>query len=304
MAGRGTRVWPYRRVTDASVKASGWVIDPDTLGERDVPDSLPDWDYQTDLKLRRRMLIDAAACRRTAGLDADTPLAVSVRWSAIPSLLRGAAAWVPLRDDVQEYIVDVGIAGERLGGVVRVETILVLAGESSQRPAVARLVGSDLWSDSIEIRLQGDAPLFPMALVPFSASGLPHKAAWFLEIGDDLHATAMGAIQLLINQEHATIVAALDRAGAPTDVDRVLLSALRSDIARTMLERALDNDAFNMSETFGKETLGAVLQGLMRTYMAGHLDDDLLEIRRIRANDAPLFAATVQAATEFLAVER
>ncbi|MFC4067009.1 hypothetical protein [Actinoplanes subglobosus] len=280
------------------------MIDPDTLGERGVPDSLPEWDYQTDLKLRRRLSIDAAACRSAVGLDTDTPLAVSVRWSVIPSLLRGAAAWVPLMDNVQEYVIDVEIAGERLGGVVRVETILVLAGEGPERPAVARLVGSDLWNDTIEIRLQGDAPLFPMALVPFSASGLPHKAAWFLEIGDDLHATAMGAIQLLINQEHAPIVAALGRVSTPTDLDRVILSAMRSDITRTMLERALENDAFNMSEKFGKETLGAVLQGLMRTYMACHVDDDLLDIRRIRANDAPLFAATVQAATDFLAIDR
>lgn len=300
MAARSTRAWPYRRIPDGPIKVSGWMIDSDTASEREVPTSLPDWDYQTDLRLRRKLSIDLEACREAAGLGAGLPLAISVRWNAVPSLLRGSAAWIPVQDDTTEYVIDVKIAGERLGGIVRLETMVVLAAEGPVRPAVAYLVGSDLWSESTEIRLQGNAPLFPLALIPFSASGLPHRAAWFLELGADLNATALGAVQLLINQEHPTIAAAIDRAGTPSEVDRTVLSTLRSDLARTMLERALDDEDFNMREQFGKDTLGAVLQGLMRTYMSNYLEDDLLEIRRIRANDAPLFAPIVQAATEFL----
>ncbi|NMO53841.1 hypothetical protein HH310_21990 [Actinoplanes sp. TBRC 11911] len=304
MAGRGNRAWPYRRVRGDLVKASPWTIDPDTDGEREVPDSLPDWDYQTDLRLRRRISLDSAACREVAGLPPDASLAISVRWNALPSLLRGSAAWLPLRDDSQEYLVDVEIEGERLGGIVNLETMLVLAAPDKPRPAVAHLVGSNLWNDQIEIRLQGNAPLFPIAQVPFSESSLPYKAAWFLELGADLNATALGAIQLLVNQEHPTIVAAVGRASSPNDVDRAVLSALRSDVVRTMLERALEDEAFDMTEVFEKDTLGAVLQGLMRTYMSSYMDDGLLEIRRIRASDPPMFATIVQAATDLLADER
>jgi hypothetical protein len=304
VAGRGTRAWPYRRARDEIVQASTWVVDPGTESEKNVPGSMPDWDYQTDLRLRRRVAIDPVACRTAVGLADGTPLAISVRWSAVPSLLRGSAAWVPLHNGIHEYLVDVDIEGERLGGVVRLETMVVLAASIEPQPAVAHLVGSNLWHDWVEIRLQGDAPLFPIALIPFSGSSLPPKAAWFLELGADLHATALGAIQLLVNQEHPRIVAAVGRAGSPTDVDGAVLSTLRSDIVRTMLERALGDEAFEMTENFGKDTLGAVLQGLMRTYMSAYLDDDLVEIRRIRANDPPLFATVVQAATELLADER
>ncbi len=304
MAGRGTRAWPYRRITGGLVKASAWTIDPHSDSAREAPNSLPDWDYQANLRLRRRLSIDLAASRESAGLPGDTAMAISVRWNAVPSLLRGSAAWVPLKDDVQDYVIDVDISGERLGGVVRLETLVVLAGEIEARPAVAHLIGSSLWSDAIEIRLQGDAPLFPIALIPFSSSSLPHRAAWFLELGPDLNATALGAIQLLVNQEHPMIVAAVKRAGSPNEVDRAVLSTLRSDVVRTMLERALGDEAFEMTETFEKDTLGAVLQGLMRTYMSNYLADDLLEIRRIRASDPPLFAAITQAATQLLADER
>ncbi|SNR99119.1 hypothetical protein [Actinoplanes regularis] len=265
--------------------------------------SLPDWDYQTRLRLRRRLAIDPAVCREAVGLGPDTALAISVRWNAVPSLLRGSAIWLPLRDDVHDYVIDVDIAGERLGGVVSLETLVVLAAPADPRPGTAHLVGSNLWSESTEIRLQGDAPLFPIALVPFSESSLPHRGAWFLEIGSDLHATALGAIQLLINQEHPSIVAAVGRAGSPNDIDRAVLSMLRTDITRTMLERALADEAFGMSEDFGKDSLGTVLQGLMRFYMSSHLDDGLVELRRIRENDLPLFATLVQGATELLAAE-
>jgi hypothetical protein len=279
-------------------------MDPDSIDEREAPSSLPDWDYHTNLRLRRRLSIDVVACRQAARLADTVPLALSVRWNAVPSLLRGSAAWVPLQDNTHDYAIDVDIAGERLGGVVRLETMVVLAGSGEPGPARAYLAGSSLWNDSFEIRLQGNAPLFPMALVPFSESSLPSKAGWFLELGSDFHATALGAIQLLVNQDHPMVAAAIGRAGSPTEIDRAVLSALRSDIARTMIERALGDDTFEMTENFDKDTLGSILQGLIRTYMSTYLvDDDLTEIRRIRANDPPRFAAIVQAATGFLAGE-
>ncbi|WP_305787361.1 hypothetical protein [Symbioplanes lichenis] len=304
MAGKAVRAWPYRRAAGGIVTASNWILNPGSDDEREAPASLPDWDYQTRLRLRRRMTIDAVACRAATGLVVGHPLAISVRWHATPSLLRGAVAWVPLRDDVHEYDVDFDIAGERLGGVVHVETMIVLAAAGERRPAVAHLAGSSLWNDVLDIRLQGDAPLFPIALIPFSGSSLPHRAAWFLELGADLTASALGAIQLLVNQEHRRIADAVAKAASPNDVDRAVLSALRSDIVRTMLERALGEEEFSMAEDYGKDTLGSVLQGLVRTYLPDHLEDDLLEIRRIRSADPPLFAAMTQAATEFLAEER
>jgi hypothetical protein len=299
MAGRGTRAWPYRRIAPDAVKAAGWVMNHGTNQEQDLPGGLPDWDYQTDLRLRRSITIDLVECRRSAGLSAEVPLAISVRWNAVPSLVRGAAAWIPLDDDQRDWPVEVVVPGNRLGGVLHIETAVVLAGVAEPRPAVAHRPGSALWNDATEVRLQGDAPLFPIALIPFSKSGLPDKAAWFLELGSDLEASALGAIQLLVNQEHPA-AAAVSRAGNPDAVDRAVLSALKSDVIRSMLERAITDEAFEMTEQFEKDSLGAVLQGLVRTYMASHVQNDLLDIRRIHSNDPPLFGAIVQAATEFL----
>lgn len=301
MRDKGTRAWPYRRITGGIVKPESWVMDRDSKSEREVPGSLPDWDYQTNLHLSRRLSIDSAECRSAADLMPGVPLALSVRWAVRPSLLRGSAAWIPLHDHTLDYVIDVTLAGERLGGVVRLETQLVLAAQAEPRRAVAHLAGSSLWNDAIEIRLQGDAPLFPIALIPFSGSSLPDRAAWYLELGADLHAAAMGAMQLLVNQEHLTVAAAISQASSPSEVDRAILSILRTDVIRTMLDRALTDEGFEMTESFEEESLGAVLQGLFRTFLSQYLiDDDLIEVRRIRTADPAQFTTIVQAATEML----
>ncbi len=302
MAPRGSRGWPYRRVMNGEVKAGNWILNPATEHEQEAPNALPDWDYQTTLKLRRHVTTRPSDVRKATGLPDTAPLALAVRWHVVPSHLRGAAAWLPLSDEQEEWTVDIDLPGQRLGGTLRLETTLVLADEVQARPATAYRPGSNLWNDAVEIRLQGNAALYPVALVPFSKSALPDKAAWFLELGSDLDAAAMGAIQLLVNQEHATVAAAVGRASNPTEVDRTVLSTLRSDVFRSMVERALGDEAFSLDTTFDDDTLGSVLQGLLRTFLPDLVHNgDLTEIRRMRDNDAPLFAAYVQAATELLA---
>ena len=301
MAPRGNRGWPYRRVVNGEVKAGNWMLNPATEHEQELPNALPDWDYQTTLKLRRHVTTRPGDVRKATGLPEAAPLALAVRWHVVPSHLRGAAAWLPLSDDQEEWTVDIELPGQRLGGALRLETAVVLADEVKARPATAHRAGSNLWSDAVDIRLQGNAALYPVALVPFSKSALPDKAAWFLELGADLEAAAMGAIQLLVNQEHATVAAAVGRASNPTEVDRAVLSTLRSDVFRSMVERALGDEAFSLEMTFEDDTLGAVLQGLLKAFFPDLIHgDDLTEIRRMRDNDAPLFATFVQAATELL----
>lgn len=301
MAGRANTALPYRRLRDTSLKATEWAIDPDTERERELPMNLPDWDYQMDLSIRRRLAFDRNEVARETGLAVDVPLAVSVRWSAMPSLLRGSAAWVPLARGQADVNVTVTIPGERLGGRVEIETLVVLASALEPRPGTAHRLGSSLWKDSCEVWLQGDAPLFPVAVIPFSRSGHPEESAWFVELGHDLHAPAMGATQLLLNQEHRAVMAALQHQGNPRDVDSAVLSVLRTDVVRGMLEHALNDDSFGMGESYAKDTLGAILQGLVRTYLPTYTYDGLAEIRRMRQTDPPMFAAVVQSCTKFLA---
>jgi hypothetical protein len=301
MANKASQAWPYRRIAPSTVDAEPWLLDAGTEAERLLPDSLSDWDYHRDLRLTRHLSIDLPTARSDAGLDADVDLAVTVRWHATPSQLRGTVAWLPVKVDDTKIDLEVVIPGERLGGIVRLETLIVLANRGPERDAVAYRPGSALWDDAFVIRLQGDAPLFPIAVIPFSKSALPEKAGWFLELGADLNASAMGSIQLLVNQEHSAVVDAVARAATPGDVDRVVLSALKTDVIRSMIDRALGADDFFLDTDFDEGTLGAVLQGLLRTYLSDRTADPrLTDLRRLRNGDPSMFASLIQAATRFL----
>lgn len=294
--------WPYRRIPTHVVTGDSWLLDADTPQERPLPDSLPDWDYQTNLRLRRRITW-AEDLRTAAALPATAKLAVSVRWSVTPSYLRGVGHWAVIGDGT-DHVVDFDLPGGRLGGVLRIETLVVLAEELALQPATARLVGSVLWSDSVTLRLQGDAALYPVALVPFSKAFLPDKAAWYLELGSDLSAAAMGSMQLLVNQDHPAAAAAVGAAASPTEANRLILSTLRSDLVRGMVEHALADDDFTMSESYGEESLGAVLQGLLRTQIGVDSDDALHELRTVYMNDRQRFAAAMQHDSGFLEASR
>jgi hypothetical protein len=294
--------WPYRRIPAHVVAGDSWLMDPGTARERPLPGSLPDWDYQTNLRLRRRITW-ADDLRRAAQLPAIAKLAISVRWSVTPSYLRGVGHWAEIGDGT-EHIVDFDLLGARLGGLLRIETLVVLAEEIAQQPATAHMAGSVLWSDSVTVRLQGDAALYPVALVPFSKASLPDKAAWYLELGSDLSAAAMGSMQLLVNQDHPVVAASVGAAAAPTEANRLVLSTLRSDLVRGMVEHALADDEFTMSENYGEETLGAVLQGLLRTQIGVDSDDALHELRTVYMNDRQRFAAAMQHDSGFLEAPR
>ena len=71
----------------------------------------------------------------------------------------------------------------------------------------------------------------------------------------------------------------------------------RADPPHVAVERALGDEAFSMTEDFEKDSLGAVLQGLLRVYLPMFIEYDLTELRRVRDNDPALLAANIQAST-------
>lgn len=286
---------PYRCPDEGSVRPGPW-----TLRTGDVRNALPDviatWDYQATLHLERRIEVDIEKVLEQTGLGEHAPLALGVLWTANPSALRGAPARVPLRGrsgDV-EVVVTASLDGRLLGGTLEIETALFLerALEKSPRPRAWR-AGSVLWRDTAKCRLQGDAPLFPIAVVDFSALGHDPRAPWFVEVGNDLDALALSSVQLLVNTRAEEVVEALENAADPSDHHAAVLSAMYYDTGRTLLESALSREDLQPGRDFEEETLGDVLSGLLVQLFPRY---DLTALRRLRGQDPPRWASEVAAA--------
>ncbi|MEV4474190.1 hypothetical protein [Nonomuraea sp. NPDC049504] len=266
-------------------------------GDLLLPEALPDWDYQMDLKLRRKVHIDLDRTRSEAGLPPGTAFTLATVWTSTGSNLRGPAHRLRLAgSEPGDVEITASLRGSDLGGVLILDTALVLSeGGTNHRAFAPRRAGSVLWSDRRSLRLQGDAPQFPMAVIDFAKTSFPNEAAWHLQIGGNLFGATMGSLLLLVNERNVVATTAFQNAAKPRPVDKVVLSSIYADIARVMIEHALRHDDFKDEANFPDETLGATLSSLFHQLFPGSSIVDV----RLKAEHSPsLFASELQAAVK------
>lgn len=294
------RALPYRSPSTDVVRADPWVLVTED-GELTLPESLPDWDYQTDLQLRRSIHIDLDRARSEAGIPSTAALTLAAVWTATGSNLRGPADRIRIEGSGSGAIeIQTRLHGSDLGGTLVLDTALVLSDTNAYaRPSTPRRAGSVLWSDRRSLRLQGDAPQFPMAVIDFANTSFPDNAAWHLQIGGNLHGATMGSLLLLVNEKNTATATAFQNAAKPRPIDRVVLSAVYADAARIMIEHALRHDDFTDGVTFPDDTLGSTLLSLFNRLFPGSSITDV----RLRLQRSPsLFASELQAAVKLFEV--
>ncbi|MFF9662439.1 hypothetical protein ACF1FY_10110 [Streptomyces althioticus] len=294
------RVLPYRVPTEDVVSADSWRLVVED-GEVPLPEAMPDWDYQLDLLLRRTVRVDLERARRQSGLPDDAPLVLSAVWTATGSNLSGPAEQIPMSSDatgIAEF--DFRLRGADLGGLLLLDTALLLAERRvDARPSTPRRAGSVLWSDRQTLRLQGDAPQFPMAVIDFARTSFPDDAAWHLQISGGLDSATMGSLLLLVNERNGATANAFQKASKPGPVDRIVLSAVYADAARIMVEHALNQDDFTEDTDFPEGSLGATLLNLVEQLFPGQ---SITDIRLRRQQSPALFASDLQAAVKIFKV--
>ncbi|MGC5163018.1 hypothetical protein ACLQ3J_09875 [Rhodococcus sp. DT1] len=261
----------------------------------EVGDHIPDWDYNTNLSLSRRIHVDVGSLTEEVALPIGTDYAISVVWSASGSSQRAQAYREVINGEgAIEVAVEFVLVGADLGGTVELETSLTLAEDLDNAPDFApRLGGSLLWVDTKTLRLQGEAPQFPIAVVDFAATDFPEGAGWYLQIGRNLEAAAMGALLLCINEATPGAANAFKNAGNPQMVDAAIVSAVYADVARTMIEYALANPEFDDYLEFPDDSLGAILQSLVQKCFP---DSSLDDLRKQRENSPAWFSSAIQGA--------
>ncbi|MFG2945524.1 hypothetical protein [Streptomyces adustus] len=266
-----------------------------------LPEALPDWDYQMDVHVRRTLRVDLDRVRHQTGLAADAALMMSAVWTATGSNLSGPAQHVRLsKGGTSTVEFDVRLRGADLGGLLLLDTALVLAERvKDARPSSPRRAGSLLWSDRETLRLQGDAPQFPMAVIDFARTSFPENAAWHLQISGGLESATMGSLLLLVNEQNTVTSTAFQNAGKPRPLDRVVLSAVYADAARVMVEHALAHEEFVEDADFPDGSLGATLLSLFDQLFPSQSITDV----RLRHRQSPaLFSSDLQAAVKIFEV--
>ncbi len=293
-----TRVFPYLRPPADVVTTGPWSrLTPD--GSEPLPETLLDWDYSTTLSLHRPATVDGLRLRKLSGLTEDAEVDLSVQWYATSSLLRGQAWRLPLPvEDGFEAPVDFRLPGDDLGGTLELVTNVVLRSPGSGRShAAARRPGSVLWSDRQRVLLEGDNTLFPIATADFHDLPYPTGAGWYLHIDEDLEGAALGSILLLVNERHEVVMRAVEAAASPTEADRRVLSTLRADVLRSLVERALTDEDLTEETEYPAGSLGALLRTVVRNAFPAF---SMEALRRERQTAPALFGSRLQETAQLL----
>lgn len=261
-----TRVaYPFIKPAPTVVKADGWALRyPDML--QDAPLYLEGWDYNTLLRPRRVLRIDLEACLQQAKLPAATNLDLVVVAFSSATWLKNTVFTRPIQPTPDDIVIEFELAGSELGGTLRLQTAVVLRERPlSHLPFLATTPSSVLWDDEFEIRLQGNAPMFPISVIDFGRAGFPPGAGWYLDIGASLEAPLHASVRLYLNVANSRVVTAFERAVTPTPEDRAILSAIYADVARIMLAQALNSEA-EVKEATDKDSLGFAFRHLLMRF--------------------------------------
>jgi hypothetical protein len=249
-------------------------------GLREAPPYLDGWDYNTVLELRRELRVDIDAMRSGAGLPTDATLDIVTTAFSTSTWLRQLCFREALQDGKQDVVIAFTLAGGELGGNLRLHTAVLLSTELAGASWSAHLVGSILWDDRAEIRLQGDAPLFPISVIDFERAGFAIGAGWHLDIAADLEAPLYASLRLYLNRTDAVVVSAFARADAPSPEDIPVLRAIFADVARVMIEHALNQEELREKRDWDPDSLGFALDHLLSRYFP-FADRDAVMLHRI-----------------------
>jgi hypothetical protein len=262
-----------------------------------APDVLRGWDFATSLKFDSAVTLDLNAVLQQCGLTSGARVALVALWSSSSTGLRRLAASeeVTTSDDlVLHFEIEPGVAGGRL--TIERRIVLLRAGEATSDLA-PRVPGATLWREPRgmvqTIILEGDATRFPTEAVDFSRSvvGAPEAIWWLWADLADLTANPLGAVRLYLNENNAIVRRLLG--GTDDEMTRSLKEVLEWDVARALMDRALEEPEFAAGwGTFGAGSVGETLQTLMQKLFPGHDCDSL---RALRAADAGVFDARLQA---------
>ena len=273
-------VLPYFSADPAAITSSGWSLLTDD-GWIPLPESLPDWDYNTDLRVAAHISADDPLLRRSTGLGDTTPFRWAVTMQSADVRLGRLVGAEPYSAG-QAVSFDLILRGADLGQVVELRTTLTRADSDPKTPdGLARLAGSILWEHRTRIVLVGDLARFPVLVTDFAASGLDPDASWALEVPDDLDAPVLGSLLLLINERDSALVKEVT-GGASGD----LAAAMQEFVIATLLDRAAACSEQLLSEDWDEDSVGHTL-----LLLSNRVDGGLTELAARRVSTASSYQA-------------
>jgi len=248
------------------------------------------WDYLAQLEFHRDIEVDGLRARSACGLESETPVDIVVTAHCPAARFRQIVYRTLVPEGSWAGAMTFAVPSTEIAEQVRLDTEIIL---TDKRPAAARLTarypGSRLFSESIQLEIEGTRSRLPLESASFARQlsylGAP-RAHWYVDCGSgDLHAPVMRGLRVYLNSDQPEFADAAQRG------DQAVLALLKADIARNLLEAALADESFQAGNLdFGEGTLGEAAVRVLRLCFRDTKPTDVLALAK---RDASRFQAIV-----------
>lgn len=237
----GRIAFPFLTLDHTAVSPQPWSLLEDGV-ETPISDAwLPDWDAARDLRLRRLVTtdLDRAADLLSMQVD-DGALELVIRIGTgtgnMPRRMLATSRQALSRLE-PTVVVDKVVSGRDLSQRLFVESLVLLRQPRDPSPLSPSRPGSKLWSDHLDLRLEGEEPRFPMEAISFidRFAGRPEAyAPWLLHwTPGNLHRDFGGSVRLYLNSDRTDVTERL-LAG-----DRATTQVVLADVMTQMISAAV-----------------------------------------------------------------
>lgn len=247
------------------------------------------WDYLSELGFYRDITVDGAKARSACDLESTTPVELIVTVHCPAARFRRVLFRATVPEEVWTGSATFTVPSREIAESLNLETELILMqARGSGSRFSAQFQGSRLFSDGVDIDIEGARSRMPMESVSFSKHlgrlEAP-RAPWYVECGaGDLHAPVMRELRVYLNSDQPAFAEAAQR-------DSTILVLLKADIARQLLETALEDEDFRQGATdYGEGTLGETALRTLKLCFPHARPADVLSLAR---RDASRFQAMI-----------
>jgi hypothetical protein len=254
------------------------------------------WDYNTQIKATRTIVVDTDAIRSDCQLGHDAMFRIAVVAESGGSGIRNLSYRhnLSVSESPEEITVETNLENDSLSGSLLILTILTLVDPGDNSGQFSPVTnGNILWKDSHSILLEGGGSRFPMEIIDFTEVGwLPAGSGWYLDWDRELlDHPFMGSVRLYINKSHRRVVKAVS-SNTPDEEDKAVLSALYYDTGRSLISGSLLSSEFmGGTSDWAEGSTGYVLKGMFKTFFPGETREGLLNKMN---NDSETFNAVVR----------
>lgn len=296
--------FPFLTLNQSAIQPEPWVLLEDGT-ESPISDAwLPEWDTARDIALRRMLTVDLDRAADLLAMrvdDGDLELVVRVGTGPgnMPRRML-ATSRRPLSRMEPTIVVDELIQGRNLSQRLFVETLVILRRPSgTNTPLSPSRAGSRLWSDQLDLRLEGEEPRFPMEAVSFGDrfAGRPEAyAPWLLHwTPGNLHRDFGGSVRLYLNSDRADFTERLLEGDSATT--QVVLADVMTQIISTSLRQ-------NDFERVAGEADPCSIAGRASSWIRlAFPDQDMAAVRSMIDLRPSLFHAAVLAAADIATLD-